>query len=131
LAVSPSLSHLSAQAVVALYAQRMQIEEAFRDLKNQRFGLGLSACRSKQRQRLRVLLLIATLALYVLRLIGEAAKARQLQFQFQSNTRRSRPVLSTISLALQIVRKGLDAFPSRAITAAQVRLRQPQLALEI
>ncbi len=40
LAVSPSLSNLSAQAVVAIYAQRMQIEESFRDLKSERFGLG-------------------------------------------------------------------------------------------
>ncbi|HWQ37629.1 MAG TPA: IS4 family transposase [Burkholderiales bacterium] len=131
LACSPSLSHLSAQAVVALYAQRMQIEEAFRDLKSQRFGLGLSACRSKQRQRLRVLLLIATLALYVLRLIGEAAKARQLQFQFQSNTRRSRPVLSAISLALQIVRRRLGAFPPGEINAVRRHLWQPHPALGI
>jgi hypothetical protein len=38
LAVSPKLVHLSAQAVVAVYAQRMQIEESFRDLKSERFG---------------------------------------------------------------------------------------------
>ena len=37
LAVSPKLDHLSAQAVVAVYAQRMQIEESFRDLKSERF----------------------------------------------------------------------------------------------
>lgn len=131
LAVSPLLSHLSAQAVVALYAQRMQIEEAFRDLKSERFGLGLSACRSKQRQRLGVLLLIATLALFILRLIGEAAKARQLQFQFQSNTRCSRPVLSVISLALQIVQRGFDTFPASEINIALNRLRQPHPALDI
>jgi hypothetical protein len=43
LAVCPNLAHLSAQAVVAVYAQRMQIEEAFRDLKSARFGLGFSS----------------------------------------------------------------------------------------
>lgn len=129
--MSPLLSHLSAQAVVALYAQRMQIEEAFHDLKSERFGLGLSACRSKQRQRWGVLLLIATLALFTLRLIGEAANARQLKFQFQSNTRRSRPVLSAISLALQIVRRGFGAFPASEINIALDRLRQPHPALAI
>ncbi len=131
LAVSPLLSHLSAQAVAALYAQRMQIEEGFRDLKSERFGLGLSACRSKQRQRWGVLLLIATLALFILRLIGEVAQARQLQFQFQSNTRRSRAVLSAISLALQIVRRGGGTFPPGEINIALNRFRQPHPALKI
>ena len=131
LAASPTLCHLSAQALATLYAQRMQIEEAFRDLKNERFGLGLSASRSTQRQRLAVLLLIGALASFVLRLIGEAAKARQMQFQFQSNTRRSRPVLSTISLALQVVQKGLFKFPPGELNAALARLRQPLPALQL
>lgn len=131
LAASPTLCHLSAQALATLYAQRMQIEEAFRDLKNERFGLGLSASRSTQRQRLAVLLLIGALASFVLRLIGEAAKARQMQFQFQSNTRRSRPVLSTISLALQVVRKGLFKFPPGELNAALLRLRQLHPALQL
>lgn len=131
LAASPTLSHLSAQALVALYAQRMQIEEAFRDLKSDRFGLGLSASRSTQRQRLAVLLLIGALASFVLRLIGEAAKARQMQFQFQSNTRRSRAVLSVITLARQVVQRGLAVFPPGEINAALARLRQPHRALQI
>ncbi len=88
----------------------MQIEEAFRDLKSERFGLGLSASRSKHKDRLSVLLLIACLSSFTLRLIGQAAKTRQMEFQFQSNTRRSRPVLSVISLGLQLVRKNLATF---------------------
>jgi hypothetical protein len=39
LAVCPALSYLSADTVVHWYAQRMQIEESFRDLKSERFGL--------------------------------------------------------------------------------------------
>lgn len=38
LAVCPALAHVHAEAVVSMYAQRMQIEEAFRDLKSERFG---------------------------------------------------------------------------------------------
>lgn len=123
LAVSPGLAHLSAQAVVAVYAQRMQIEEAFRDLKSERFGLGLSASRSKRKDRLGVLLLIACLAAFALRLIGQAAKNKQMEFQFQSNTRRSRPVLSVISLGLQLVRKNLASFPRHEFNAVLDRLR--------
>lgn len=131
LAVSPQLAHLSAQAVVAVYAQRMQIEESFRDLKSERFGLGFSANRSTQQHRLGVLLLVACLASFVLRLIGEAGKARQMEFQFQSNTRRKRPVLSVITLALQLVRHGMAAFPPREFSVALKRLRYGHPALQL
>ncbi len=131
LAASPELDHLSAQAVVAVYAQRMQIEESFRDLKSEHFGLGFSAGRSKQKNRLGVLLLIACLASFVLRLIGEVGKAKQVEFQFQSNTRRSRPVLSVITLALQLVQHGMAAFPPRAFHKALVSLRYGHPALQL
>lgn len=131
LAVCPGLAHPSAVAVIAVYAQRMQIEESFRDLKNERFGLGFSSNRSTQKARLGVLLLVACLASFVLRLIGEAGKARQLDFQFQSNTRRSRPVLSVINLALQLVRHGLVAFPPREFGKALERLCYDHPALQL
>ena len=131
LAVSPKLDHLSAQAVVAVYAQRMQIEESFRDLKSARFGLGFSANRSTQNNRLGVLLLIACLASFVLRLIGEVGKMRQMEFQFQSNTRRSRPAISVISLALQLVQHGMAAFPPREFREALERLRYDHPALQL
>ena len=131
LAVSPKLDHLSAQAVVAVYAQRMQIEESFRDLKSERFGLGFSASRSTQKNRLGVLLLVACLASFVLRLIGEVGKTRQLEFKFQSNTRRSRPVLSVITLALQLIQHGMAAFPPRELGAALERLRYDHPALQL
>jgi len=131
LAVSPTLEHLSAQAVVAVYAQRMQIEESFRDLKSERFGLGFSANRSTQKDRLGVLLLVACLASFVLRLIGEVGKARQMELQFQSNTRRSRPVLSVISLALQLVQHGMAAFPPREFREALKFLRYDHPVLQL
>jgi hypothetical protein len=131
LAVCPKLTHLSAQAVVAVYAQRMQIEESFRDLKSERFGLGFSANRSTQKDRLGVLLLLGCLASFVLRLIGEVGKARQMEFQFQSNTRRSRPVISVISLGLQLVQHGMAAFPSREFGVALEHLRYDHPALQL
>ena len=131
LAASPKLDHLGAQAVVAVYAQRMQIEESFRDLKSERFGLGFSANRSTQRNRLGVLLLVGCLASFVLRLIGEVGKARQMEFKFQSNTRRSRPVLSVITLALQLVQHGMAAFPPREFRKALERLRYDHPALQL
>lgn len=63
LAVCPELAHLSAKAVVSVYAKRMQTEKEFCDLKSPHFGLGLSANRSKHRERLSVLL-VYTLTLW-------------------------------------------------------------------
>ena len=131
LAISPRLDHLSAQAVVAVYAQRMQIEESFRDLKSERLGLGFSASRSTQKNRLGVLLLVGCLASFVLRLIGEVGKAKQMEFQFQSNTRRSRPVISVISLGLQLVQHGMAAFPPREFGVALEHLRYDHPALQL
>jgi hypothetical protein len=109
----------------------MQIEESFRDLKSERFGLGFSCNRSTQKNRLGVLLLVASLALFVLRLIGEVGKVKQIAFKFQSNTRRSRSVLSVINLALQLVQHGMAAFPPRELNAALERLRYDHPALQL
>jgi len=75
--------------------------------------------------------LVGCLASFVPRLIGEAGKAKQLDFQFQSNTRRSRPVLSMITLALQLVQHGMAAFPTRELGAALERLRYDHPALQL
>jgi hypothetical protein len=131
LAASPKLDHLSAQAVVAVYAQRMQIEKSFRDLKSEHFGLGFSANRSKQKNCWRALLLIACLASFELHLIGRVVKTKQMEFQFQSNTRRTRPVLSVITLALQLVQHGMAAFPPREFHKALVSLRYDHPTLQL
>jgi hypothetical protein len=104
IATSPSLAHLHAAQIINAYAKRMQIEEAFRDLKCTRYGLGFELNLSRSRERLAVLLMIAALAFFVLGLIGQQALARGLQFHYQSNTRRDRLVLSVFNLAAQIVR---------------------------
>jgi len=112
LAASVSLNHLTPAELVNRYATRMQIEEAFRDLKCLRYGLGFELNLSRTRERLAALLLIAALAFYTLWLIGSQALARGIQFRFQSNTRRSRPVLSVFNLAAQIVRHATDQLLS-------------------
>lgn len=108
LAASPSLAHLSPARIVNLYATRMQIEEAFRDLKCVRTGLGFALNLSRVRERLAALLSIALFAFFVLWPIGSQALARGIQFHYQSNTRRTRPVLSLFNLAAQLVRRAAD-----------------------
>jgi transposase len=103
LATSPALSHLQAEGIVALYRQRMSIEQSFRDTKNLRVGMGLEVSRSRSAQRFNVLLLIVHLAAFVQRLIGESAKGSQLELQFSATRRKDRPEISVLTLARRIL----------------------------
>ena len=125
LAAAPSLSHLNAAQIIDRYATRMQIEEAFRDLKCARYGLGFELNLSRSRERLAVLLLIALLSFFVLWLIGQQALARGLQFHYQSNTRRTRPVLSLFNLACLIVRRTIDQQLPRDLPRLPLPIRLP------
>ena len=104
---SRGLRHLTAATLVSLYAQRMRIEQSFRDTKNARVGLGLQIARSRRRERLEMLLLLVHLVSYVQRLIGESAKAQQLELQFMARRRIDRREISVFTLARRI----LDVAP--------------------
>lgn len=103
LSCSPGLSHLSPAAIVALYAQRMRIEEQFRDTKNCALGMGLRHSRSSSAARLEALLLIAHIAAFAKRLIGEAAKAQQLHLQLMSTNRKDRAEISVMTIATRVI----------------------------
>ena len=92
-----------AEKVVKIYALRMRIEEAFRDLKSTRFGLSLELHHTYQLERLQVLLLIASLALMVAWIIGKATEHTGQHRHYQANTVRDRVVLSTIFLGLKVI----------------------------
>jgi len=125
LAAAPSLSHLKAVHIINHFATRMQIEESFRDLKCPRYGWSFSLNLSRSRERLAILLLIALLAFFVLWLIGQQALARGLQFHYQSNTRRTRPVLSVFNLACLIVRRTVDQLLPRALPHLHLPIAPP------
>ncbi|MGH8635467.1 MAG: IS4 family transposase [Burkholderiales bacterium] len=125
LAASPSLTHLDPTQIVNAYAKRMQIEEAFRDLKCARYGLGFALNLSRSRERLAALLLIALLSFFVLWLIGQQALARGLQFHYQSNTRRTRPVLSVFNLACLLVRRSADQLLPHDLPHLHLPIRPP------
>jgi hypothetical protein len=74
---SLSASQASASGVVNMYAKRMQIEEAFRDLKSSRFGVGLEHSQSRKQERLHILLLLQTLAEFVAWVTAITAKLTQ------------------------------------------------------
>ncbi len=112
LVCSPSLVHLQPEAIVSLYAQRMGIEQSFRDTKNLRWGLGLEVSRSRSRARLEMLLLIAHLVSLAQRLIGECAKRHQQELQFMATRRTDRAEISVLTLARRMLNQGVCNFNS-------------------
>jgi hypothetical protein len=104
---SLGLRHLNAATLIGLYAQRMRIEQSFRDTKNVRTGLGLEAARSRSGRRFEMLLLLAHLSAFVQRLIGESAKEQQLELQFMASRRKTRREISVLTLGRRI----LDVAP--------------------
>lgn len=91
------------KSVIRLYQSRMQIEEAFRDLKNHRFGFGFRDCMTRIRYRLENLLLIGALATFVAWLVGKVVEMKGLHRRYQANTIRDRSVLSTFYLGLEVI----------------------------
>ncbi len=94
---------LSANKVVKLYAQRMQIEEGFRDTKNSKLGLALEDANSKSAERYDNLLLIASLILFVLWCVGfVSAQLTQVRF-LQANTEKRKRVLSYSYVGREVI----------------------------
>ena len=131
LGASVSLAHLSAQAIVAIYAQRMQIEQAFRDTKNARFGLGLSHSASRTPERLAVLALIASLAEFVLRLIGQCAIDGHLQYDLQLTNRKKRAEISVIRTGRLLIDSALSAFSAAEFNRTLLTWDAPHCALRL
>ena len=106
IASSLTYTHNSAKKIIKIYKTRMQIEESFRDIKNQRNGFSMSEARTKDTHRFNVLMLIGALAYFAMYLIGKIAQNMNIHHDFQSNTIKNRPVLSTFFLGCEVHRKG-------------------------
>jgi hypothetical protein len=75
---------LDATRVIAIYALRFQIEELFRDLKNDRLGLGLESLDMTDPGRLSRLLVAVSIGYTVVRRIGQLAVHERLDRQFST-----------------------------------------------
>jgi hypothetical protein len=102
--LATSLSDGDAAEIVRLYANRMQIEETFRDAKNHRFGWSLGSVRLSTPARAAVLLALAALAYLVITLIGMAVERSGRHRAYQANTQKRR-VLSFLVLATAVLRR--------------------------
>jgi hypothetical protein len=76
--------------IVKLYGRRFTIEESFRDLKNLRFGMGLSDTRIGSPERRDRILLVGAIAAALLTLLGAAGEAIGLDMRMKANTVKTR-----------------------------------------
>ncbi|HEY2778070.1 MAG TPA: IS4 family transposase [Gaiellaceae bacterium] len=88
--LATSLGERTASEIVKLYGRRFTIEETFRDQKNFRFGLGMSATHIGSTDRRDRLLLLAAIAQALLTLLGAAGEACGLDRLMKSNTSKKR-----------------------------------------
>jgi len=93
-----------AKRVVKIYKKRMEIEEGYRDMKSEHYGLGFNASRSYKVTRIAILMLIAALAEILLLIIGTAADQAGLARHYQANTVKNRRVLSLHFLGRRVVK---------------------------
>ncbi len=123
LAVSPSLQALKARQVTAIYAKRMQIELAFRDMKSHRYGCAFEDSLTRKGPRIEILLLIHALAGFAAWLAGLVAVASGLKAHLvPSGTANNRPSYSLLRLGWEALRHGW-LFESR--TAIREMLLRP------
>lgn len=129
LATSEHLVDVRADQVVACDRKRMQSEEAFRDLKDARFGVGLSLSHPTQAERFVILLLIAALAQLALWLVGHATVKAGYHWRYQANTTRCRLTVSMIALGLQVARRAREHFTCRDLLVSLLQLQQTSNAM--
>jgi hypothetical protein len=80
----------AAAEIVKLYGRRFTIEESFRDLKNLRFGMGLTDTRISSPERRDRILLVGAIAASLLTLLGAAGEACGLDMRMKANTVKTR-----------------------------------------
>ncbi len=84
--LATSRVELSASRVVKMYGRRFSIEETFRDLKDPRYGLGMSSCRIGAPGRRDRLIFLFAMAHALLTLLGAASERTGLDRQLKVNT---------------------------------------------
>lgn len=86
--------------------------------KSERYGLGFSVSQTRVPAQLAMLLLIGDLALLVLWLIGQATIRQQWHDSFQSNTRRSWPIISVVSIGHHMEWRTIESLTTTHLIAA-------------
>ena len=81
-----SESKIGTRTLIRYYGKRWGIETSFRDIKDMRFGMGLSAMRVSSPQRRDRMLLLSALAIALLSLLGAAGESLGYDRWLKANT---------------------------------------------
>ena len=84
--IATNRADLGAAEIVQRYARRFTIEETFRDIKDNRFGMGLSATNIRSADRRDRLLFISAIAQALLTRLGAAGEVCGLDRILKTNT---------------------------------------------
>ena len=84
--VVASEDKIGTRTLIRYYAKRWGIETSFRDIKDMRFGMGMSAMRIKQTRRRGRMLLLGALSIALLTLLGAAGKSLGYDRWLKANT---------------------------------------------
>jgi len=128
IATSLSFEAFKPHEIINLYKKRMQIEETFRDLKNERLGLSLRQNGSKSLGRLQVALLIGAMTIYILWILGVSARLNEVHFHYQANTTRHLNVLSNFMIGWQLLEEKRIILKLSDINQALQHLKEVQSA---
>ena len=88
--LATNLSEMTSAEIVNLYGRRFTIEETFRDVKDQRFGMGLKATSIGRPDRRDRLLFVAAIAHALMSLLGAAGEKLGLDRMLKVNTSKTR-----------------------------------------
>lgn len=88
--IATNRADLGAAKIVERYARRFTIEETFRDIKDNHFGMGLSATHIGNPDRRDRLLFISAIAQAMLTMLGAAGEACGMDRMLKSNTVKTR-----------------------------------------
>lgn len=93
--------------IVKVYAQRMRIEEDFRDTKCMRYGFGLDVSRSRSTERMSVLLLIGAIATFACWLSAVVTREHGQAAAYQAQSSKFINALSSVYLGKEALKRGL------------------------
>lgn len=90
--------------LVRYYKKRMQIEQNFRDIKNEHMGVGLRRNQSYTRERITMLWFIAILIIIISWWFGLMLETENKHWAYQANTVKNKRVRSFVHLARMVYR---------------------------
>jgi hypothetical protein len=117
-----------AQALVRFYRSRMQIEQNFKDIKNEQLGLGLRRHQSMTAHRGLMLYFVGMVLLMLLWWIGFMVEIKKKHWSYQASSIKSKRIISLIKLARLFLRNEPDGLSWQQLILCQNYLQQYYLS---